>query len=228
MLLEDSFARIVAAIRQGRAIYDNICKATCFVFAVHVPIVALALIPALLHWPVLLLPVHIVLLELLIDPACSVVFEAEPPRADLMTRPPRAIDASPFSRASVLFGLMQGTGVAMVLIAGHFLLGHLGADAAQARSASFIALVVAVFLLTLANRDAWRQPGGNSDTYANPWIGRMALGMTVMLVAVIAIAPLRRIMGLAVPDGTSLMGLAAMLLACLAWLAGMRWMGRKR
>src|SRR5690606_23031401 len=78
VLLDDSFASIVAAIRQGRRIDDNIRKAVRFVFAVHIPIIALALVPTLLHWPVLLLPVHIVLLELLIDPACSIVFEAEP------------------------------------------------------------------------------------------------------------------------------------------------------
>src|SRR5690606_8555464 len=73
VLLDDNFASIVAAIRQGRRIYDNINKATRFVFAVHVPIIALTLIPPLLHWPVLLMPVHIVLLELLIDPACSIL-----------------------------------------------------------------------------------------------------------------------------------------------------------
>src|SRR6185437_3800574 len=89
VLLDDSFASIVRAIRQGRRIYDNIGKATAFVFAVHVPIIVLALLPALLHWPVILAPVHIVLLELLIDPASSMVFQAEPGSPDLMRRPPR-------------------------------------------------------------------------------------------------------------------------------------------
>ena len=96
VLLDDSFARIVAAIRQGRRIDANIRKAIRFVFAVHVPIIALALVPALLPWPVLLLPVHIVLLELLIDPACSIVFEAEQESPGLMQRPPRPLSDSPF------------------------------------------------------------------------------------------------------------------------------------
>ena len=76
VLLDDSFASIVRAIRQGRRIYDNVGKATAFVFAVHVPIIVLALLPALLHWPVILAPVHIVLLELLIDPASSMVLRS--------------------------------------------------------------------------------------------------------------------------------------------------------
>jgi Ca2+-transporting ATPase len=73
VLLDDSFASIIAAITQGRRIYDNIVKATRFIFAVHLHIIALTLIPAFLHWPSILLPVHIVLLQLVIDPACSLI-----------------------------------------------------------------------------------------------------------------------------------------------------------
>ncbi len=119
VLLDDSFASIVQAIRGGRRIFDNITKATRFVFAVHMPIIALALLPALLHWPVLLLPVHIVLLELLIDPACSIVFEAEPAAAGVMQRPPRPLTASPFTLNNIGFALLQGLGIAAVLLAGH-------------------------------------------------------------------------------------------------------------
>ncbi len=78
VLLDDSFASITAAIRQGRRIDDNIRIALRFIFAVHVPIVVLALVPVLVHWPLLLLPAQIVLLELIIDPACSILYEAEP------------------------------------------------------------------------------------------------------------------------------------------------------
>ena len=128
VLLDDSFANIVAAIRQGRRIYDNIAHATRFVFAVHMPVILLTLIPALLHWPALLLPVHIVLLELLIDPACSIVFEAEREAADLMTRAPRARDASPFALANLGIGLVQGFGLAAILLLGYGVLtGLMGA-----------------------------------------------------------------------------------------------------
>ena len=113
VLLDDSFARIVAAIRQGRRIDDNIRKATRFIFAVHVPVIALALVPTLLQWPVLLMPVHIVLLQLLIDPACSIVFEAEPESAR-----PDGAPAAPGRRTRRLalaplgYAVLQGLGVA--------------------------------------------------------------------------------------------------------------------
>src|SRR6185369_15958424 len=89
VLLDDDFASIAQAIRLGRRIYDNIGKGTAYVLSIHVPIVALALLPVALGWPLVLLPVHIVFLELIIDPACSIAFEAEPEEADLMERPPR-------------------------------------------------------------------------------------------------------------------------------------------
>ena len=81
VLLDDRFPSLVEAVRAGRRIFANLRKAMGYLFAVHVPIVGLSLLP-LFGGPVLLLPVHVVLLELIIDPACSLVFEAEPARSD--------------------------------------------------------------------------------------------------------------------------------------------------
>jgi P-type Ca2+ transporter type 2C len=220
VLLDDSFARIVAAIRQGRRIYDNIERATRFVFAVHVPVVALALVPALLDWPVLLLPVHIVLLELLIDPACSVVFEAEPEAEDVMSRPPRAAGRSPFSRANVVGGLLQGLGVAVLLLVAHALLRHWGHGEAEARTTVFVALVVDVLLLTLANRS--RPLDLRRRATHSPWVARMALAVGALVTVVLAFAPLRSMMGLA-PPGVATLGAATILTAlAAAWLGLLR------
>src|SRR5690242_13026 len=146
VLLDDSFASIVRAIRQGRRIYDNIGKATGFVFAVHVPIIVLALLPALLHWPVILAPVHIVLLELLIDPASSMVFQAEPGNPDLMRRPPRPRAHTPFAPGRLMYAMLQGAGLATLLIAGcAVLLVQGGGAAQQVRAAGFAGLLVGLF-----------------------------------------------------------------------------------
>ena len=118
VLLDDSFASITQAIRQGRHIDDNIRTAVRFIFAIHMPVIALALVPTLMHWPLLLLPAQVVLFELIIDPACSVVFEAEPAAADLMERTPRPVGASPFEWANVVDGLVQGLGMAAILMVG--------------------------------------------------------------------------------------------------------------
>ncbi len=231
VLLDDSFARIVAAIRQGRRIDDNIRKATRFVFAVHVPIIALALVPTLLHWPVLLLPVHIVLLELLIDPACSIVFEAEPEGSDLMARPPRPVSDSPFAAAPLAHGVLQGLGVAGVLLAGQAWLAGQGWSAGQGRGVVFSALVLAVMLLILANRDPLR-PVLLGAAASNPWLWRMAAGVAALLVAVLGLPWLRDLMGLALPGGRELTLAAVLVALCLVWLElvrvlGPRW-GRAR
>ena len=227
VLLDDSFASIVAAIRQGRRIYDNITSATRFVFAVHMPIIALALIPTLLHWPVLLMPVHIVLLELLIDPACSIVFEAEPEAEGIMRRAPRDHSASPFARANLEYGVVQGLGIVAILLGGFGLLQGCGIDEAASRSAVFVALVVSVFLLTLANRETLRASRVAGVQVTNPWIPRMFAGLLAMLAMVTGVPFFRRVMGLAAPDAAILLASAVMLVAALLWLEGLRRAARR-
>lgn len=228
VLLDDSFASIVGAIRGGRRIYDNITKATRFVFAVHVPIVALALLPALLHWPILLLPAHIVLLELCIDPACSVVFEAEPEADDLMRRPPRPLTASPLGLGNIGFALTQGLGIAVILLAGAaLLLRAAGWGEADLRSAVFCALVLGLFLLILRNRDpvSGRTAGRHG---ANPWIARLLGAVGGMLAAVLLIPALRGVMGFAAISAQPLLAALALGAACALWLRALRLVQRWR
>ncbi len=152
VLLDDDFGSIVKAIRLGRRIYDNLRKAMAFVLAVHVPIAGLALMPLLFGWPIVFYPAHIAFLELVIDPVGSFVFEAEDEEPDVMTRPPRDPRSSLFSRRLFAWSLVQG-GVILFLAAAFFLmtLAQLVPDA-EARAATFLALVIANFGLILANR----------------------------------------------------------------------------
>ena len=226
VLLDDSFASIVAAIRQGRRIDDNIRKAVRFVFAVHIPIIALALVPTLLHWPVLLLPVHIVLLELLIDPACSIVFEAEPEAEGLMERAPRPVADSPFAAAQLLYSVLQGLGMAAVLLAGQAWLIDHGWSHAQGRSVVFGTLVLGVMLLIWANRDLSR-PAWFGITDRNPWLWGMAAGMALLLLSVLGIPWLRALMGLEWPGPQGLAVAGVLLALCLAWLELVRTVGRR-
>jgi Ca2+-transporting ATPase len=108
VLLDDAFESIVWGVRTGRRIFNNLKKAVLYIFVVHVPIAGLSLIPVLLGWPLMLLPIHIVFLELIIDPACTVVFEAEREESGVMNRPPRNLNDSLFGPRSLLVGLVQG------------------------------------------------------------------------------------------------------------------------
>lgn len=152
VLLDDDFGSLAAAVRQGRRIFDNLRKAMCYIVAVHVPVAGLALLPLLLGWPLILAPVHIVFLEMVIDPVCSIVFEAEPEEADIMHRPPRDPRQALLSRRLVAWSLLQGTAVlaAVTLL---FVGGlRAGLDVDQARALGFVGLVTTNFGLIFLNR----------------------------------------------------------------------------
>ncbi|MDF0495880.1 cation-translocating P-type ATPase [Bradyrhizobium yuanmingense] len=152
VLLDDDFSSIVASIRLGRRIYDNLRKAMAFIFAVHVPIAGLALLPLVFGLPLVLGPVHIAFLELIIDPVCSLVFEAEREEHDVMKRPPRHAHAELFSWPLIAWSVLQGA-MAFALIAVIFVAAlRSGLPPDEARTLAFIALVACVLALVLVNR----------------------------------------------------------------------------
>jgi P-type Ca2+ transporter type 2C len=152
VLIDDEFGSIVSAIRLGRRIYDNLRKAMAFIFAVHVPIAGLALLPLAFSLPLIFSPVHIAFLELVIDPVCSLVFEAEREERDVMKRPPRRSDSALFTRALIGWSVLQGV-LAFAVVALVFLLAlHNGIPPDEARALTFFSLVVSIIGLVLANR----------------------------------------------------------------------------
>jgi Ca2+-transporting ATPase len=116
VLLDDDFSSIVRAARMGRGIYDNLTKAMAYLLAVHIPIAGLSLLPVLLGTPLVLFPAHVVFLELIIDPACSMAFEAEPMRPDVMRRPPRPVDQPLFNGRTVGLSVLQGSTVLIAVL----------------------------------------------------------------------------------------------------------------
>jgi Ca2+-transporting ATPase len=152
VLLDDDFGSIVRTVRLGRRIYDNLRKAMGYILAVHVPIAGLALLPLTLGWPVIFTPVHIAFLEMVIDPVCSIVFEAETEEADVMSRPPRDPKSPLFSRALAGWSLFQGT-LVLILVAGIYVIAlRSGLPEDEVRSLTFVSLVFTNFGLIFANR----------------------------------------------------------------------------
>src|SRR5450759_525634 len=152
VLLDDDFSSIVQAVRLGRRIFDNLKKAMAYIFAIHVPIAGLSLCAVLFRWPLILEPVHVAFLELIIDPACSVVFEAEQEEADVMRRPPRPATEHLFNKQMVTMSLLQGFGVLVILLAIFAVALHRGQGEAEARTLTFTALVMANVALIVTNR----------------------------------------------------------------------------
>ncbi len=152
VLLDDDFSSIVKAISLGRRIFDNLRKAMAYILAVHVPIAGLSLIPVLLGLPMVLLPVHVVFLELIIDPACSIAFEAERAEPNVMRRPPRNRKEPLFSRQTIALSLLQGAAVLLVTLFIYWWTLQQGRGELEARGLAFTTLVIANLGLILSNR----------------------------------------------------------------------------
>jgi Ca2+-transporting ATPase len=152
VLLDDDFGSIVSAVRLGRRIYDNLRKAMAYVLAIHVPIAGLSVLPLVLGSPLFFSPVHIVFLELVIDPVCSIVFEAEGEEEGVMRRPPRDAKGPLFSRWLLGWSLLQGTTVLLVVGTMLMVALHRKMPSEEARALSFVTLVTANFALILINR----------------------------------------------------------------------------
>jgi Ca2+-transporting ATPase len=152
VLLKDDYASIVATIRLGRRIYDNLHKAIEYIVAVHIPIAGLALLPLFFGLPLMLMPIHIALLEMVIDPACSVVFEAEREETDVMRRPPRRPDTPVLARASVVWAALQGLAALVIVALALFLGARLGMAENELRALVFTVLVLMNIGLILVNR----------------------------------------------------------------------------
>ncbi len=150
VLLDDDFASIVQAVKLGRRIFDNLRKAMAYLLAIHVPIAGMSLIPVLFKLPLVLLPIHVAFLHLIIDPACSIVLEAEPAEATVMQRPPRNPQEPLFGRKTVGLALLQGIGILAIVLAIFIIALVRGQGELDARALTFTTLILANLGLILS------------------------------------------------------------------------------
>ena len=157
VLLDDNFSSIVGAMRMGRKIFDNLQKALAYIFAIHVPIAGLSLIPVFFaNLPLILWPVHIVFLELIIDPACSIIFEAEKEEKNVMSRPPRPIGEPFFGAKKILLSCAQGISILIISLAVYFIGLRSGYSDNEVRTMSFVTLITSNIAVILSNR-SWTE-----------------------------------------------------------------------
>jgi P-type Ca2+ transporter type 2C len=225
VLLDDDFGSIVRTIRLGRRIYDNLRKAMGYIVAVHIPIAGLALLPLLTGLPLVLYPLHIAFIEMIIDPACSIAFEAEPEEPDLMRRPPRSPSERLFSSTMIWWSLVQGL-LALAAVGGvYFLTALRGLPDEDVRSLSFFALVLTNLVLIVSNR-SYRGMAFDFVLGKNPvLLGIFAVTGTLLAVSV-TWPPARTLFGfgrLHVDDIGVIFGAVVLLAAVLALLRPLLW-----
>ncbi|MBC7247992.1 MAG: cation-translocating P-type ATPase [Actinobacteria bacterium] len=190
VLLDDDFSSIVAAVRAGRRIYENLKKAMTYIVAVHVPIAGMSLIPVLFKLPLVFAPAHVALLEIIIDPACSLAFEAEPEEEDIMERPPRPPGERIFDGRTLLLSVLQGLSTLLVVSAVFSFAQLRGLEEAEVRALTFTTLVIANLALILVNRSrkltVWR-----TRKRRNPALWWVLAGTVILLALALCVPFLR-------------------------------------
>ncbi|MEG2321431.1 MAG: cation-translocating P-type ATPase [Bacteroidales bacterium] len=187
VLMDDNFGSIVGAIKMGRRIFDNLQKALGYIFAIHVPIAGLSLIPVFFaNFPLILWPVHVVFMELIIDPACSIIFEAEGAEKNVMSRPPRKIDEPFFGAKKMLIGCFQGVWILIATLAIYFTTLELGYKTGEVRAMTFVALIVANIFTILTNR-SWHESIFTILKTSNPTVKWVAGGAILFIILILNI-----------------------------------------
>jgi Ca2+-transporting ATPase len=201
VLMEDDLRHLIAGIEMGRRIFDNLRKASIYIVAIHVPIAGLALLPLLLGLPPLLLPLHVVLIEMVVDPICAIAFENEPVEANVMRLPPRRPTDSPIGAGQL--GIAVALGAALLAAAlGLFAFGLAnGNDVAVARTLAFIALAAGnLTLVRVIGTRGTVLPVLFSRGHRAFWL--VAMVAAAVTVSCIAIPVLRGLFQFGVPSAT--------------------------
>ncbi|MBF0566922.1 MAG: cation-translocating P-type ATPase, partial [Nitrospirae bacterium] len=227
VLLDDDFSSIVQAVRMGRRIYDNLKKAMAYTIAVHVPIAGLSLFPIIFKWDLILLPVHIVFLELIIDPACSIVFEAEPEETDVMNRPPRKLGEPIFKKRTLIVSLLQGFIVLFIVMAMYGVAKYHDLGEVEARTLAFTTLIVANICLILTNR-SWSRTILDSLGVKNTALWWVIGGAALFLGLVLYTPTLRNLFRFGILHGTDLLICLTLGITSILWFEGFKLLAKRR
>jgi Ca2+-transporting ATPase len=216
VLLEEDFGRIIEAVRLGRRIFDNLRKVIIYIAAVHVPIAGLGFLPIAFGLPAAIWPLHVVILEILVDSMCSLVFEDTPAEADIMRRPPRPRSEPVAGRGQIVLGLVQGA-VVLTAVFGIYA-GTLGtgATADLARTLALLTAVLGNLALVLSNSGQRSLFERLALPQVPPLFMPVAAATILLMAAAIAVPGLREIFQFGLP---SLSELALVVMTAAAiWL----------
>ena len=187
VLLDDNFATIVSAVREGRRIFGNLQRAFAYLVSFHVPLVLAALLIPLTGQPLLLLPTMLILLQIVVHPTVSLVFEADPGDPAAMRRPPRPPDAALLGRRDLVLPFARGLALTAAVVGLYLTRLAQGATAAQARSLAVATLLVGQALLVLMER-AGPEPVWRVGVRGNRVLPAV-LGLTVAIIAAVFVVP---------------------------------------
>jgi Ca2+-transporting ATPase len=194
VLLDDDFGSIVEAVRMGRRVYANLKSALVYLFSVHIPIAGMSILPVVFKLPLVLLPAHIALLHLIIEPASSIAFEVEPADATIMSLPPRNLLEPLFSRNLLLKSLVNGTSILVALLSVFLIALWRGQGEADARALVFSTLIIANIMLVFISRGSNGSLIKKFTLKNNRVVEWIAISSVILLGGVLYIPSLREVL----------------------------------
>ncbi len=213
VLVDDHFESIVRAVRMGRRIYDNLKKAMVFILSVHLPIAGMSLLPVLMNWPLALLPSHILFLELLIDPSCSIVFEMEREETDIMRRPPRSLDEPLMGRQVLLRAVVQGLAILLAVFGVYALMQNGGYGEGESRMIAFAGIVAGNIGLIFSNR-SWNESMFRALRVPNSALWWVVGGAALLFLMVTGVPFMRGLFRFAEPEWHQLPPALFLIITC--------------
>ncbi|MCB0453950.1 MAG: cation-translocating P-type ATPase [Aequorivita sp.] len=188
ILVEDDLSKMVDAVAMGRKIYSNLKKAIQYIISIHIPIILTVFIPLVLGWvyPNIFTPVHVILLELIMGPTCSIVYENEPMEKNSMLQKPRPFSSTFFNWSELFTSIIQGIAITVGVLTVYQIAVNNGANEAITRTMVFTALITANIVLTFVNR-SFVYSVFTTFKYKNklvPFIVGITIGITLLLLFV--------------------------------------------
>jgi len=199
ILTDDDLGKLADAIRHGRKIFANIKKAIRYIISIHIPIILTASMPLLLGWeyPNIFTPIHIIFLELIMGPTCSIFFEREPVEEHIMKMPPRKKEAWLFNKGEFLISLIQGLVIAFGILLLYYVFMSRGSSLVEVRTLVFTTLIMSNILLTFANR-SFNETFSKTLRYKNNLVLPMLILSLGFLVAIHSFSFIRELFGMSV------------------------------
>lgn len=217
VLVDDRFSSIVDGIRSGRRIYDNIYKSMTYLLSVHILIAGASILPVLTGLPLILFPVHLVFLELIIDPVSTLVFEGEPEDPDLMKRDPRPVDGIIFNKFMLFSAVVQGLVPLIFIYASYIHFIHSSNNADLARSATFILVTLSNLFIVLAN-SSWNKKAvdGERSRILIPAIFGATLSLLVLTFHLPYLKHVFKLTSIPSPVIADVVGISLVIFICLS------------
>jgi Ca2+-transporting ATPase len=229
ILTDDNLERMVHAIALGRKIYANLKKAIQYIVSIHIPIILIVLLPLLFGWvyPIIFTPVHVIFLELIMGPTCSIIYENEPAEPHLMTQPPRVFSRSLFHSGELVTSIIQGLAITGGLVfIYHYSIRQL-LDEQSTRAMVFVALTASNVLLTLVNRST-RNPLWVSINYKNNLVSLIIVTTLLLTVIILAVPEVALFFALETPDVPYLIVAVTTGFTSVIWIEVVKWYQRRK